>query len=72
MSGETKGSGIFLCLCARKTYKDLPVFSTWGKQRGRESFLPERAKNLLGPSGFLDTRFEQPPAAIQNDPVSFP
>lgn len=29
-----------------------------------------RAESLRGPSGFLDTRFEQPPVTIQSDCVA--
>ena len=35
-------------------------------------FVTVRVENLRGPSGFLDTRFEQPPATIQNILVSTP
>ena len=31
-----------------------------------------RVENLKGSSGFLDTRFEHPPATIQNVPISTP
>jgi hypothetical protein len=44
-----------------------------GNKRGRESFFATvRAENLRGPSGFLDTRFEPPPAAIQNASLPVP
>lgn len=33
-------------------------------------FVTVRAKNLRGLSGFVDTRFEQLPATIQNVPIS--
>lgn len=36
-----------------------------------ESFLTARG-NIRGPSGFLDTRFEQPSATIRNVSVSTP
>ena len=35
-------------------------------------FATARAENLRGPSGFLDTRVEHPPATIQNVPIATP
>jgi len=54
-------------------HRQFPIGTGGRKQRGRESFfVTVRVKNLRGPSGFLDTRFEQPPATIQNALISTP
>jgi hypothetical protein len=53
-----------------------PPLSADDTDRGNKGvgnlFVTVRAKNLRGLSGFLDTRFEQPPATIQNVPISTP
>lgn len=41
-----------------------------GSKRVGNLFVTVRAKNLRRPSDFLDTRFEQPPAIIQNVLIS--
>jgi hypothetical protein len=43
-------------------------------RKNKESgiFFTVRTENLHGPSGFLDTQVEQPPAIIQNAPISTP
>ncbi len=49
-----------------------PNFSWCGRAGSVVPFSIAVRDNLRGHSGFLDTRFEQPPATIQNVPISTP